>query len=219
VLAELVWGTTGGTGNSVQFALSGNSPVALSQIAALSVDNSRCSADVQFLFPDAGFTLDTAARSLGVYPVFTNALTFYAVSPKAALGDVTVFQVLNSLPYPMTAQLPADQAASISGALAINTNATTPLITGNGTLTAASLVASLINATASTESAALLIQDGTGKNLWSTWLVCPANTSQNVSIPISGARLKFINGLSLVVSSSTFSAGSMLSLSLYYTVP
>ena len=33
---------------AVQFSVAGNSPVALSQIVALAVDNSRCGADVDF---------------------------------------------------------------------------------------------------------------------------------------------------------------------------
>jgi hypothetical protein len=79
ISAEIDWGTLGGTPpyTCVQFQLSGNSPVALSQIVALSIDNGRCGSDADFIFPDSGFVLTVAAHNQGIFPVFTNALSFY----------------------------------------------------------------------------------------------------------------------------------------------
>jgi hypothetical protein len=97
---EIDWITTTGGLTAVQFSLSGDSPVALSQIVALCVDNTRSGADVDFLFPGSGFLLSVAARTQGLYPVFSNALTFYAIAVSAAAGDITMIQILNSLPRP-----------------------------------------------------------------------------------------------------------------------
>jgi hypothetical protein len=71
VNAEIDWGSPGLSGvHCVQFLLSGNSPVAFSQIVAISVDNSRCGSDVDFIFPDSGFLLTVPAFNQGVYPSF-----------------------------------------------------------------------------------------------------------------------------------------------------
>jgi hypothetical protein len=98
--AEIDWITTRGSLTAVQFLLSDNSPIALSQIVALCVDNSRSGADVDFLFAGSGFLLTVAARTQGLYPVFSNALMFYAIAASAAAGDITTIQILNSLPPP-----------------------------------------------------------------------------------------------------------------------
>jgi hypothetical protein len=98
--AEIDWITTRGSLTAVQFLLSDNSPIALSQIVALCVDNSRSGADVDFLFPSSGFLLTVAARTQGLYPVFSNALMFYAIAVSAAAGDITMIQILNSLGPP-----------------------------------------------------------------------------------------------------------------------
>ena len=67
VAAEIDWGITTGPGMAVQFQLSGNSPVAFSQIVAMQVDNTSNNSDVQFLFPDSGYTL--------VVPAYTQLTT------------------------------------------------------------------------------------------------------------------------------------------------
>jgi hypothetical protein len=80
VNVEIDWQTTTKT-TCVQFSLSGNSPVALSQIVALYVDNGRSGSDVDFIFPDSGFVLTVPAHNQGMFPVLTNALMFYASAP------------------------------------------------------------------------------------------------------------------------------------------
>src|SRR5262249_24566930 len=115
VNAEIQWRITTGATVCVQFDLSGNSPVAFSQIVAFSVDNSRCAGDVQFVFPDSGFVLDVPAYNQGVYPVFSNSLMFYALSPRGVVGDITVFQVLNSMPPPVAIQPSVIQEAVAPG--------------------------------------------------------------------------------------------------------
>src|SRR5258708_37754783 len=91
--AEINWGTANTA--AIQFSLSGNSPVALSQIVALYVDNRRCGVDVDFLFPDSGFLLSVPPHAQGLYPVLTNALMFYVIGTGAATVDVTILQILN----------------------------------------------------------------------------------------------------------------------------
>src|SRR6202035_180459 len=137
--------------------VSGNSPLAFSQIAAFSVDNSRCGSDVAFVFPDSGYTLEVPAYNQGTYPVFTNALMFYAMALEGAVGDQTTFQVLNSIPPPIAVQPSEELTHAISSGIVL-TNGTTQIIpaTVNGTIQAYDLGFS----TPTTGACNALLQDG-----------------------------------------------------------
>lgn len=218
VTAEIDWGSPGLLGvTTVQFQLSGNSPVAFSQIAALSVDNSRCGSNVDFLFPDSGFFLTVPGTNQGVYPVFTNALMFYASAPLAAAGDITVFQILNTVPPPVAIQ-PAETQTHASVPFAnLAANGATIAIPQptTGTLQGFTLV---ISGSAAAESACTFaLVDGTGATLFEQTITLPAGYSSQV-IPVSGIRLRFTNGLNAVVSGTTISSGN-IAINLYYSVP
>jgi hypothetical protein len=118
--AEIDWTTTTEGLTAVQFSLSGNTPIALSRIVALSVDNSDSGADVDFLFPGSGFLLTVAAHTQGLYPVFSNALMFYASAPTCVAGDTTTIQILNSVPPPAQVPPTGCQLAPASPAYAAN---------------------------------------------------------------------------------------------------
>lgn len=218
VNAEIDWGTSGMLGvGCVQFQLSGNSPVAFSQIVALSVDNSRCNADVDFIFPDSGFVLTVPGFNQGVYPVFTNALMFYVSSPSALLGDITIVQILNSQPPPVAIQPSLQQQHASSVGVPLS-NGTTQLVpnTVSGTIVGFTINYS-INATAA-GGASITLQDGTHA-LWGTTLLAEVTPPVNSdTINISGLNLQFNSGVSLVVSSSTINSGA-ISVNLYYSVP
>src|SRR3974390_1783505 len=116
VSCELDWLV--GNPGAIALSLSGNSPVTISQIVALYVDNSRCGSDVSFQFPDTGFELVVDAGASGLFPVLTNALNFYAVALNPAATDVTICQILNSMPplvaIPRTASQQRVAAANVS---------------------------------------------------------------------------------------------------------
>ncbi len=216
---EIDWVVTTGGTFAVQIAMSANSPVAISQIAALSVDNKRCAADVSFVFPDSGYVLEIPAFSQGVYPVFTNALTFYVVAPLATTGDVTIAQVLNSIP-PVVA-IPSEQAQSTNAAngVLLSANSTTQLVpaTVSG-LVEGMLVTFNISTGGVAQSAGVVIRDGVGDQLWATTLGFAANVTTSYVVPINPVRLRFYQGIQIVISGTTMSAGTVFA-NVYYSVP
>jgi len=197
--AEIDWGSQ--NTSAVQFSLSGNSPVALSQIVALYVDNRRCGVDADFLFPDSGFLLTVPGRAQGLFPVLTNSLMFYCIAQGAASIDVTILQVLNSLPPPIPL-LPssAQTSAGVSGINA-GTNATTPIIASTISGTINSLSINLNVVAPAPASLTLQLIDGTGAVLWLDYITVPT-TALNIPINLSGLNLRFRNGVSLVASNS-----------------
>lgn len=215
VNAEIDWGTYGSGVSCVQFQLSGNSPVAFSQIVAMSVDNRRCGSDVEFIYPDSGFVLAVPGFNQGVYPVFSNALMFYASSPTAALGDITIVQILNSMPPPVAIQPAGVQQNNGVFGLAL-TNGVNVIVPPpvNGTLEGFALTALFL--AGATGTAAVSIQDGNGVQLWQS--VLEAIPSTQLPITVSGLRLRFQNGLRLVITGSTITNGS-INVNLYYSVP
>lgn len=218
VNAEIDWGLPGmgGPTNCLQFALSGNSPVALSQIIALSVDNSRCASDCQFIFPDSGFVLDVPAYNQGVYPVFTNALTFYTLAQLAAAGDVTVFQILNSMPPPVPIQPSVIQQHFGASTVSL-VNGTTVLLPAptSGTLESFSLYFVL----GSAGSANVSLTDGSS-TLWIANIQSGATTGLPVTqtINVGPIAKRFVGGLNFVITGSGFTS-SNVSVNLYYSLP
>lgn len=205
-------------GQAVQFALSGNSPVALSQIAGLYVDNRRSGSDVEFLFPDSGFLLTIAARAQGLYPVLTNALMFYAMAPASVIGDMTILQILNSMPPPIPISPPsqAQNVVSVQGiALA---NGTSPIVqpTQNGTVQTISLMVDGA-APATNGSATIALADSRG-NLWATIVAVPSNGVQSIPITLPNLNIRFVGYLNLIVTASNFTAGSIVA-NVYYSSP
>lgn len=228
IQAEINWTVTTKAGNAVQFELSGNSPVAFSQLVAMAVDNSHCSVSAVFLFPDSGSELVVPAYNQGLYPVITNALMFYVFATGAVLGDRTIFQALNSLPPPLAIQPyqappvpvpPPTQNAAATG-IPLNANATTPVIAAgtNGTMTGFSVNTSC-TAGAAAAFVNVSLQDGGGKTLWSTNIEVPINQASNTPNDLTGLNLKFTNGVSVVVFGSTGVANGFVVANLYYTVP
>lgn len=218
VNAEIDWGTA--NTSAIQFALSGNSPVALSQIVALYVDNRRCGVDCDFLFPDSGFLLTVPAHAQGLFPVLTNALMFYVIGQGAALNDVTIVQILNSLPPPIPL-VPSTQQNSVSvtgiNALANGTTALVPVAI-SGTLNTLSVSVDL-TAGATAGTVQLSVVDGTGAVLWANFFGVPASTTINVPINLTGLSVRFRNGLSLVVALSTNLTVGAVDVNTYYTTP
>jgi hypothetical protein len=212
IAAEIDWLVTTKS-NAVQFNLSGNSPVTLSQIVALAVDNSRSGADCAFVFADSGFQLVVPAHNQLIAPVFTQGLMFYATAASALAGDITTFQVFNSMPppVPIAPSVAQNRVGVLGQALA---NGTTQLVPAgiNGTLNTLSV--SLTFSAAG--NCQLALTDGTGANLWANYFTAPAG-STNYPIDLTGLNLRFQNGLKLVVSLLTAAGG--IDVNAYYSTP
>ena len=96
VVCDVQWLITTAGLQAIEIALTSFSPVPFSQIVAMSVDNSRSGADVDFIFPDSGKQLTVPAYCQCISPVLTNALVFYAVVSassglSAGSGSVNVY--------------------------------------------------------------------------------------------------------------------------------
>lgn len=219
VNVEIDWITATGGYQAQQFSLSGNSPVALSQIAALAVDNGRSGADVSFVFPDSGFELVVPAHNQLISPVFTNALMFYAIAPAAIAGDTTILQVLNSIPPPIPiAPSVLQNHASVTG-VPLQTNGNTQIIPAgiNGTLNAGSITVSA-SAGATVGQVVLNLIDGKGALVWQTEVTSSANSRNDFVFPLAGLNMRFINGLVLNIGASTM-IGDWAVANVYYSTP
>lgn len=222
VSAEIDW-LTPGINNCVQFQLSGNTPVPLSQICALYVDNARCGSDVTFLFGDSGFILVVPAYAEGLYPVLTNALMFYCSAPLATTADVTVVQILNSIPPPVPIQLgqqsQSTTATGINLAVVSPTNIQIVPPGVSGTLNGFSIGLQAVGP----GNAQVYIMDGGPplKTLWSTGFSIPAATTQNVPVNFSDLKLRFSSGLVFRIEpgGTPLAAGSGATVNVYYSTP
>lgn len=207
------------TGRAVQFLLSANSPVAISQIVALSVDNRRSGYDVDFIFPDSGFILTVPAyNQLPAVPVFTNALMFYAVGAEGIVsGNSTTFMVLNSMPPPVSINPTSMQTIDVAQTIDMLTGATRQLVPAgiNGTLNGFIIS---INSSFALGATVELI-DGEGTIIWRDSTATPSGGgSQNIAI--SGLHVRFINGLQFFVrNSNAATQQAAANVTLFYTVP
>lgn len=216
ISCEVDWGQTVPLGQAVQCALSGNSPVNFSQIVAMTVDNTRCGSDVQFVFTDSGFVLQVPAYNQGVYPVFTNALMFYVIATNAAGDDVTSFNIHNSMPPPVQISNTQEvNQASVTG-IDINNAGTFPVIPASvagGTITGFNImIESAIDGTAT-----LILKDGNGTILWE--LAATLTVGQSTPITVTGLRLRFFNGVQFQVLTPTGSGAAVANINIYYGVP
>jgi hypothetical protein len=215
VNAEIDWGMFGAT-TCVQFQLAGNSPVAISQIAALYVDNSRCGADVAFIFPDSAFQVTIPAHTQGLVPVLSNALMFYANAPAAVPGDVTIFQACNSMPPPIPLTPSATQQKATASGVSLATNASTVMVAGPASGTVVSLSGSVILNSAGGVQVSLA--DGAGHQLWiQNYSAVAGQIPLNIQVNAT-LNQRFVNGLNLVVSGTTVTGGSVY-MNAYYTSP
>jgi hypothetical protein len=220
--AEIDWAVTtlGAGGNpktAVQIDVGGNSPVAFSQIAALAVDNNRCAADVTFLFPDSGFELLVPAYAGGVFPVFTNALMFYVIAPLSAAGDVTTFQVFNTMPPPVA--MLQSQAQARAGIIGLIFGDTNPVQIVPAAVSGILEGISIDVATDTVGQIGLILRDGTGTDLWAgnffTSSVSPDR--ECVVVGLAPIKLRFFKGVTVV--STRAAPDALCNINLYYSVP
>lgn len=115
---EILWASMASAGLAVSFNFQTNAPQGMSQMVALSVDNSACGADVEFIFPDTGYSFTVPALDpYTVVPIFTNGQQMYVVAPDADPEDVTRFQIHNKMPPPVA--VPRSTLAEIGTPFAV----------------------------------------------------------------------------------------------------
>ena len=221
VPCEIDWGAMGGASNCVSVNLYGMAAQTLSQICALSVDNSSSAADVTFVFPDTSQTYTVRAGTpIATFPVFTNQTQFFVSAPNAQAADVVRFGVLNSVPPPvaLSEAAPIQQSA---GNIAINLAATgsTQIVpaTVNGTLTAVSVTYDL---GAGSPQVPFQLLDGTGKLLAQASGGSAGSGATYITVlSLSDIAMRFQQGIRFVLTGGVATAGSTAAVNLYYTVP
>lgn len=221
VPAEVDWATMGGPSNCVNFNIAALASQTISQICALSVDNSLCAADVTFVFPDTGQTYTVAAyEPQAVFPVFTNQTQFFLTSPLAVGADTTRFAILNFLPPPVALPLSVEQNSASVGGVTITGAGTTQIVpaTTSGTIEALNIIAVVAQATSNFNDL-FTLKDGTGKTIWN------GNFAGNVGsfadatlISQSALSIRFVNGLTLTQAGG-FTPGGTLSINIYFRNP
>jgi hypothetical protein len=204
VNCEIQWGNY--TGNSVNVNLQQNATLALTQIIALSVDNSQCGADVQFIFPDSSDVLTIpAGNPKTIVEVFTSSKQFYVTTGLngqiVLAADTTRFIILNYLPPPIAVPTSEEQNTAALGAI----------VAGGTTVPSTVLVAAGISGTlenmyvyrgspqaglSGPGSQTWDIEDGTGKVYASGTFAGGNLSSWNVPVlQLAGVRYRFNNGL------------------------
>jgi hypothetical protein len=200
---EIDWGSMGGADNNVTCQPNNNpaTPNQISQICALAVDNSYSGADVQFIFPDTGFTFTVPAYESGIIePVFTRSLFFYVYSPMAEAEDITRFLVLNYVPPP--AVLPQTKTAETEVFNDIpNDGSTTTQIIANtidGSILGLDIFVTCADASAGFSNEYIL-EDGNSNTIAGFQVAAPINGNINATmVRYSDCRIRFQGGLKLV---------------------
>ncbi len=207
----------------VAINLYGGAAQTISQIVALSVDNSQCSVPVTFVFPDTAQTYQVKDLTpVATFPVFSNQTQFFVNAPGALISDVTRFGVLNSMPFPVSLnESPRPGLPEVAVFNAINVVAgTTAIIPAgiSGTITGI-VVAFQFAATA--VNVGWVLEDGTSKVVAGGQAAAASAAGDNVfitSFSQSGLEIPFTHGLNFVMSVTGAGPG-LATVNVYYTVP
>jgi hypothetical protein len=217
---EIDWGTMGGPNNCVSLNTFALAQGTFSQIVALSIDNSACGSDLEFIFPDSSQTYRVPAYTpVAVFEVVTNQTQFYVQALDPSSADITRFAILNFLPPPIVLPVTqAPQSAAAFGAISATVAATTQIVSaGNdGRVEVLSIIANLNNG--SSGSTAYKLQDGDGNILNEGQVYSQTGNNQNViCFQASSLDLPFYNGLQFVVQPGTgIASGSTFILNAAY---
>lgn len=218
---EVDWGVMGGPSNCIAFNLQNNATLNFSQIVALSIDNSACGSDIEFIFPDTTETLSIPAYTpKTIVPVFTNQTQFWLSSPNAQSEDVTRFSILNSMPPPIAVPTTQEQNVSVYNNVLIFT-------TGSQQLVASSIDGTLENAflsyagnSGSAGEATWEIIDGNNNVIAGGTILQGAGLVMSPIFNVNDVRIRFQNGLSLTwTTTGSLSSSSAIGVNLYYRTP
>jgi hypothetical protein len=198
---EIDWGVMGGDNNCVNLNLQNNATLEFSQIVTLSIDNSLCGADIEFIFPDTTESLSIPAYAPKcIVPVFTNQTQFFCWAPGAIAGDVTRFSIHNSMPPPVTVPFTVEQQVLTNSNITADGSATVALLGAsvNGTLEAIQIMRNGPVTTGGTQNYS--IADGSG-NLTINGQFSSQNTTVNfVMLDLNPMHVRFTGGLNFMQS-------------------
>lgn len=221
IVCEVVWANY--PGNCVNFNLQNNAALEFSQIIALSIDNSQCGADVEFVFTDTTETLTIPAYSPKVIvPVFTNQTQFFVLvgidAEVVEPTDVTSFSIHNSMPPPIAVPAGTGQNTAVVSGVDMGT-ASTQLVptTVNGTLTEVQLNLAM-NATNS-GNGTWSLQDGTNKVILQGAISASSGNKYNLTLAsLTNMNVRFTQGLKLVCT-QTAVLGATINGNIFYRIP
>ena len=224
IQCSIAWGTQGGPNNAVYVNCQNNATLNFSKIRALIIDNSRCGADVEFIFPDTETTVSVPAYTpYAIIPIFTNQTQFYSSCPNAQSEDITNFTILNTAPPPVAVPTTQEQnfysignlnVASASGSLQVvstDISGTLEGISISGWGQAASGVGAATQFT---------IKDGDGNSLWEGLMYVAGNGFNNIVLTnLTDIRLRFQKGLEVSWVTSGGPPSMTMAVNLYYRTP
>lgn len=217
ISCEIDWGTMGGPNGCVNVNLQNNATLTFSQIAALSIDNSSCGADVQFVFPDTTETLTIPAYSPKIItPVFTNQTQFFVYAPTFRSEDVTRFSILNAVPPPIAVPVTSEQNAAVAGDVSLTATGFTQLVSPSvsGTLENA-----FFNYIIGNGQAEWYLTDSTGQALAGGIVIASTTVfGSGTALDLKGISVRFQGGLRFQVFATSSTSGTMAT-NLYYRTP
>jgi hypothetical protein len=187
----------GGPNNCLSINLYGGAAQTLSQVVAISIDNSNCAVDVTFIFPDTTQTYVVPAfEPMLTFPVFTNATNLFVYAPNATDGDFSRFALLNTLPPPLASPLSIEQQSDVFSDIPVATGNTQIIAAGTNGVAQAIDVSFQFVATAC--NVMWTLTDGNGKVLAGGQAAASPISNDNVNIKsfnMSGLNLRYSNGL------------------------
>lgn len=205
---------------AVSFNLAVAAPQTLSQIVAVTVDNSRCGSDVTLVFPDTDTTLDIPAYEQVTSQVFTGGLSFYAVASNPSTSDETALTVHNFLPPPINLEKSVGQFTNVSAFASLVASESVPIIPAgiNGTINQLNVTAIGI-AGVTQAKGSIMIQDGATITSISFQIVTLASGMlQMMFLNYNNCSIRFINGLNIISQLSTaYSSGNANAIVSYRT--
>lgn len=204
VPVEVDWATMGGPGQCVALNLQNNATDPVSQILALSVDNSQCGNEIQFVFNDTQDTLTIPAYApKTICEVFTNQTQFIVQAfGTVTSGDITRFSILNFVPPPINVPEGVEQEIASVDTIAFDGASTTAIIPAGVSGTIESLQLFVTNAAALEDFHYLAqLQDGaTTPNVIARFQLDlkSGNAFSGVVVSYPACAIRFQNGLNLV---------------------
>jgi len=198
---QIDWADMASDQGAVYFNFQNNATLEISQIASLSIDNSACGSDIQFIFTDTSETTTIPAYAPKVIvPVFSNRQDFYVVASQFIREeDITRFSILNFLVPPTSVPFTVEQSTVAAENLAADGTTDHELIAPSidGTILGIQVVRSSPFPNVGFQTFA--IQDGTGAILFvGQFDNGTANSSGSaILLDLNPIHVRFLDGLSL----------------------
>jgi hypothetical protein len=222
---DIAWASMGGPNNCVSVNLYGGAPSTISQIVALSVDNSNCASDVQFLFPDTGQTYTVPAYTpSATFPVFTNATQVYALATgTVGAADETRFAILNTMPPPVALPLGSPQLSAVFNNIPVATGLTAILPSSvNGRIEAMTVSFQFVATACNVQWALQDSETPTPKILAGGQSAASPQANDNVFVVAynqSNLNIRFFGGVNFSMNITGSGTGATATVNVYYRSP